>query len=203
MLGEISIGNRSDRRERLEEITRITNLAMEGKLDFREALSRRFELIEANTGHLAVLASQLKTQLSPSFVRNRELIRSLAESIYVVSSGFRECILPITPDFGIDDSHVYANEFLIDEQGNITGFDPHNILSGANGKSKLVAGLDLETPIIMIGDGYNDYEMKKSGTASHFYLFTENVERKELIPLSDGVVRNLDEFFSIWKSTAY
>jgi D-3-phosphoglycerate dehydrogenase len=46
----------------------------------------------------------------------------------------------------------------------------------------------------MIGDGYTDYEVKESGQANQFYLFTENVKRSELIDKADHVIHSLDEF---------
>ena len=33
----------------------------------------------------------------------------------------------------------------------------------------------------MIGDGYNDYEVKKAGLVNKFYAFTENMILKKII----------------------
>ncbi|MGL4631983.1 MAG: phosphoglycerate dehydrogenase, partial [Leadbetterella sp.] len=48
--------------------------------------------------------------------------------------------------------------------------------------------------ISVIGDGYTDYELKKSGEAHRFYAFIENVKRENVLPGADFVINSLDEF---------
>ncbi|MEM6380893.1 MAG: phosphoglycerate dehydrogenase, partial [Bacteroidota bacterium] len=42
-------------------------------------------------------------------------------------------------------------------------------------------------------DGYNDFEIKKEGYASKFYLFTENVQRAKVIEIADHIAPSVDE----------
>lgn len=51
-LARISLENHPDRESIYQEIERYTNLAMEGKLSFREALAGRVKLLNANKSHL-------------------------------------------------------------------------------------------------------------------------------------------------------
>jgi D-3-phosphoglycerate dehydrogenase len=53
--------------------------------------------------------------------------------------------------------------------------------------------LKLEGEVYVIGDGYNDFEIRKAGFANKFYLFTENIERESVKPSADHIAPNVDE----------
>ena len=50
---------------------------------------------------------------------------------------------------------------------------------------------------IIIGDGYTDYEIKKSGLASNFYAFIENINREKINQLSDKALNSFDDYINI------
>jgi D-3-phosphoglycerate dehydrogenase len=54
--------------------------------------------------------------------------------------------------------------------------------------------LHLQGEVIVIGDGYTDYEIREAGQASKFYLFVENVQRTHLFDKADRVVTCLEDF---------
>ncbi len=179
--------------EKLKEIAEITDLAMNGDLSFRESLERRLELLNAKKKHLPQLVERLSQQVSKSFIRNREFLNQNNEHIYIISNGFKEFICPIVKPFGIKEENVFANTFLFDKDENIVGFDQNNILSQSKGKPALLEELKLDGEVFVIGDGYNDYEIRKEGKAQRFYAFTENVERKNVVENADHVAPSLDE----------
>jgi D-3-phosphoglycerate dehydrogenase len=139
----------------------------------------------------------LMGQISPSFARNKEFISQNAEHIYIVSSGFKDFIVPVAVSMGIKAENVYANSFVYDAEGNITGFDDTCALSKDKGKVLLLNELNLQGEIYAIGDGYTDYEMREAGLASKFFAFTENVERQKVVEKADEVVASFDEFLYI------
>lgn len=177
-----------------EQITELTEQAMSGKLSFREALEKRISLLKANKKHLPELIERLRGQVSESFKRNRTFFDTYADRILVVSSGFKDFILPIVKEYGVKEENVYANTFNFDENGNIVGFDEANVLSLDNGKVKLLKALQLDGKVVVIGDGYTDYEIKEAGLAQEFYAFTENIERSNVLEKAEQQAANLDEF---------
>ncbi len=193
LLAEIVLAGSDQRQRVLDEIQRLTNLAMNGELDFRTSLSRRLALLRAHRRDIATLADQLKGRVSRSFVRNREHLLALRDYVYVVSNGFKDFILPVVVDYGLIGSNVFANEFLYDEEGYVSGFNPASPLSQSGGKSKVIRDLNLKGDVYVIGDGYNDFEIKKAGYANKFYLFTENVEREKVKKEADHIAPNIDE----------
>lgn len=193
LLATISLNGRADKDQKVKQIADITDLGMNGELSFTDSLKRRLAVLDANKSHLKKLIPLLKSEVSPSFERNRDFIQQHSDSIYIISSGFKEFIVPVVADFGIPEDHVLANTFEFDEAGNITGADQLNPLAGDSGKIKVVEQLDLEGKVIAVGDGYTDYEIKKAGLATQFFVFTENVSRKKVIEAAAFIAPSLDE----------
>jgi len=193
-LVKISLTGKDHAQQVLETIQQTTEKAMAGDLSFAESLKIRVSLLEANRKHLDQLVTVLKGRVSESFKRNREFFTTFSKQIRIVSSGFKEFIVPIVADYGIEEENVYANTFLFDEAGNITGFDETNYLSQDKGKVKLLKELQLPGEVYVLGDGYTDYEIREAGLANKFFAFTENVERDIVISMADHKSATLDEF---------
>ncbi len=194
LLCEISLHGRPDKESCLKQVQEITNLGMEGKINFSESLAKRLQILKANKRHIPALIERLKDNISDSFKRNKVFFDNYADQVYILSSGFKEIIEPVVLELGIQPDHVLANTFEFDLEGNIVGCDKNNPLSGDQGKVATLRKLQLQGEVYMIGDGYTDYEPKAAGLATKFYAFTENVTRKRVVELADYVVPTLDEF---------
>ena len=196
-LARISLANHPAKELVYEEIERLTDLSMNGQLSFRQSLAARVKLLEANREHLAKLIWVLKKKVSLSFSRNKEFFKKNADSVLIVSGGFKEFIFPVVIPYHIKKENVYANTFTFDEQGNITGYDEGNPLSEEGGKVKLLQQLRLPGTIYGIGDGYSDFQLKESGMIERFFAFTENIERKSVSEKADHVTPSFDEFLYV------
>lgn len=194
VLATIALNEHPDRESRIAEIESITNMGMDGNLSFRESLEKRIRLLSPHRRHLPVLIAKLRERVSNSFRRNKEFFESHRDSVFIVSNGFKDFIIPIVTEYGILPENVLANDFLFDDIGNIVGFDKDNPLSSNNGKSEQIRRLNLSGDVYVIGDGYTDYEIKKSGLANKFYAFTENIERENIVNMADHIAPSLDEF---------
>ncbi|MBE8713095.1 HAD-IB family phosphatase [Sphingobacterium hungaricum] len=196
-LARISLTNNPDREKIYEEIERLTNLAMDGKISFRESLAGRILLLQANKTHLDLLVSHLKKKVSPSFNRNRSFFKEHSENTLIVSGGFKEFITPVVAPYHIKKDQIYANTFLFDEDDLIIGYDMDNPLSEEGGKVKLLKQLKLEGKIYGIGDGYSDFQLKESGLIETFYAFTENISRTSVTEKADHITPSFDEFLYV------
>lgn len=199
VLAEISLDSHPDRENLKNQIKEITNKGMDGSLSFRESLEQRLKILSPNKRHLQQLVVALKDKVSDSFVRNKEFFGVYADQIYIISNGFDTFIEPIVTEYGIKPQNIIANKFIFDEQGNVTDFDRNNPLSSNNGKVEQLKKLNLPGDVYVIGDGYTDYEIKKSGLANKFFAFTENVERENVLANADHVAPSLDEFLYLNK----
>lgn len=196
-LCEISLKDDPDKDNILAEIKAITDRGMVGELSLRQSLEERLSLLNANKKHLPLLVETLKRKVSKSFVSNKSFLLEQKENIYIVSNGFKEFIAPVVKDYGIEPDHVLANSFTFDEKDRIIGFDKDNVLSENKGKAKKIAELKLEGEIIVIGDGYTDYEIRLFGQAHKFIAFIENAERPKVVAKADLVARSLDEIIQV------
>ncbi|MGB4775564.1 MAG: HAD-IB family phosphatase [Daejeonella sp.] len=196
-LARISLKKHPDRELIYKKIESLTHLAMEGKMSFRESLSGRVQLLEANRNHLKQLITRLKKKVSGSFIRNKAFFKSHSEEILIVSGGFKEFIIPVVLPYHIQKENIYANTFLFDKDDKIIGYDDANPLSKEGGKVTLLKQLNLPGEIYGIGDGHSDFQLKEFGMIKRFYAFTENIERKTVAEKADHITPSFDEFLYV------
>ena len=196
-LARISLEDHPDQEKIYQEIERFTNLAMDGKISFRESLAGRVKLLQANRSHLDKLISHLKKKVSKSFSRNKEFFKENADTAWIVSGGFKEFITPVVSQYHIRKENIYANTFKFDEEGNIIGYDENNPLSDEGGKVKLLQQLNIDGRIFGIGDGYSDFQLKESGLIEKFFAFTENIARQSVTDRADHITPSFDEFLYV------
>jgi D-3-phosphoglycerate dehydrogenase / 2-oxoglutarate reductase len=179
----------------VQQIKDLTDAGMNGEISLTESLTKRMSLLSANKKHLETLVKFLLDNVSESFERNKKFLTEFADQILIVSSGFKDFILPVAQYLGLKPENVYANTFVYNENGDIVGVDGENVLSQTGGKIKLVKSLNLtDTHVSVIGDGFTDYEIKQHGLADRFYAFIENVERQKVVDVADFAIKSLDEF---------
>ncbi len=198
-LARISLKKHPDREAIYKKIEDLTNLAMEGKLSFRESLSSRIQLLAANRNHLKQLITRLKKKISLSFSRNKNFFKKHTDTILIVSGGFKEFIVPVVLPYYIRKENIYANTFIFDKDDQIIGYDDMNPLSKEGGKVTLLKELNLPGDIYGIGDGHSDFQLKEFGMIKKFYAFTENIERKTVAEKADHVTPSFDEFLYVNK----
>jgi D-3-phosphoglycerate dehydrogenase len=198
-LASVVLKNNPDKKSLLEKISAITTKAMEGKMPFDVSLEERLTLLDATKDNIQTTSELLKKLITPSIARNTEFFKIHKDSIYIISGGFKEFIMPVVTDFGISEDHVFANTFLFDKQGKVIGVDKKNPMAQEQGKVKVVKSLNLTGEKYIIGDGYTDYQLKKLGLVKEFIAFTENIERKIITDKADIVAPTFDEFLYINK----
>lgn len=180
--------------ELADQIIHITTLAMEGSIEFSDALKKRIKLLNLKKIDIIKISEQLKTRISPSFVKHQNKIKSNCANIYIISGGFKEIIYEVVKDFGINRNQIFANDFIYNDD-QITSVDSKNPLSSKDGKIKALKDLQLKKPIYVVGDGYTDFEMTQVKGVKAFICYTENINRPSVSKLADYVAKDLDDTF--------
>jgi D-3-phosphoglycerate dehydrogenase / 2-oxoglutarate reductase len=193
-LAKIALEDSPNKEQIVQQIAEITANGMDGKLPMRDSLLSRIRLLLANKQHIDVLIDILSNKVSTSFAHNINFLKQYASNIFIISSGFKEYVIPVVAKYGIAADHVYANTFMYDANSNIVGLDETNDLSKDQGKVAVVKKLNLNGEVYVIGDGYTDYEIKEAGAAKAFYAFIENVKRDAVVTVADHVISSFDEF---------
>lgn len=188
-LARISLSGHADQHLIMQELEKITHRGMTGEIAFSESLAARLRLFAATTEDIQTLITYLTQRISPSALAAHAWFKANRAHIFVVSGGFEEYILPITAQVGILDAQVFANRFIF-KDSEIIGFDSTRLTSKSGGKAAQISALNLPGPVIAIGDGFTDYEIKAAGLADEFWAFTETIERPQVTEKADRIVSN-------------
>ncbi len=193
LLAEMVLANDPDRKSIIEAIKNLTALGMAGSITFQESLSQRLGLLSIHRDHVMALRERLLTQISTSFLEYQHWLQENSHFIYIVSGGFKETIQPVAGKLGLRKEHVYANKFVYDSSGQVTGVDQNILLSRSGGKLEQVRLLRLAGPIIVVGDGNTDAEILKLGKQVEFFAYTEHIYRSAVVANADQSVNSLRE----------
>ncbi|MBC8258627.1 MAG: phosphoserine phosphatase SerB [SAR324 cluster bacterium] len=146
------------------EVAEITHRAMEGEIDFKDALRQRVALLKGvRLSDLERLI--LNIPYTPGVERLVYILKTLGYQIGIVSGGFTRVIDHIKQRFELD--YGFANTLEV-KNGELTGqilgeiLDGHQkgvILREVARKEKL-----LSDQVIAVGDGANDLEMLSSAS---------------------------------------
>ncbi|QQQ18741.1 phosphoglycerate dehydrogenase [Brevundimonas vitis] len=192
-LADIALAGRPEAEATRAEIARLTDAAMNGQIGFGEALRRRLALLPLTHEHVQTLADRILDEGTPSVRRNLRFFQDNAERIVILSGGFREIIAPIAERLGVRADRVLCNDLVYDDEGRVIGVDDANPLSHADGKPQVIQSLGLGRPVVMVGDGWNDAEVKLAGAADRFYAYTEIVRRERVVQVADAEAPSMDE----------
>jgi D-3-phosphoglycerate dehydrogenase len=192
-LARMSLKDRPDRDEIMRNIQALTDQGMAGKMPFDASLQKRLNLFGTHRAILAPLIAQLAQDFSPSVLKHKIWFQNNRDRIYVLSGGFEEIVVPVVTRLGIAADHVLANSFEFDDNGRIVGFDKSRPVGQAGGKVRQVEALKLPRPVIVIGDGYTDFEIRKAGAADEFWAYVENINRSNVAEKADRIIKNFDE----------
>jgi len=193
-LANFVLRNHPERTKRLDKIKSLTEAGMTGEIPFDVSLSKRMTLLDAHKNDVQIVTRHLTKKVTLSFKKNRSFLQNHTSQIVIISGGFKEMIIPIISEYGINENQVFANEFVYDANENIIGINTENVMALSGGKCLQANALKLSGEIHAIGDGFTDYQLKVDGPATKFYAFTENVKRKNVCSLADGVLTCFDDY---------
>ena len=143
----------------LDEVTRVTEAAMRGELDFEQSLRERVALLAGlDASVLDKVYDDL--ELAPGARTMVRTLKRLGYRFAIVSGGFRQVTDRIAEDLGID--YSAANELEVSD-GRLTGRVLGPVLDRA-GKAQALRRFAEEAGVaqsatIAIGDGANDLDM--------------------------------------------
>ena len=192
LLAETVFENRLEPNLKLQEIKKLTDEGMEGRISFQESLNRRLKILELDQFHLNKAITSVTKLISPSFKENIDWLKRFRDNILIFSGGFKNMIKPVAMKLGLKEENIYANE-LIFKNGKFNGVNKKNLLSSSGGKLNQVKQLGLNKNLIVVGDGITDWEIKKLGGQVTFFAYTENVSRKNVVDKADFEANNFDE----------
>ncbi len=166
-----------------EKVREITRKAMNGEIDFKQALRERARLLkDLRVEVLEAIAENL--EITPGADELISTLKALGFKVALVSGGFEYFVDNIRKKLGID--YAYANKLVIRE-GKLTGEVEEPIIDDKR-KGELIRQLArkenlLLEEIVAVGDGANDRFMLQSSGLG-IALNPKNILKK----VADGVI---------------
>jgi phosphoserine phosphatase len=183
------------------KIEAITNAGMGGSLPLEQSILNRLALVKITRADLADFTANLGNYLSfgiADFILENQKTQDI--EFFIISGGIIEIIAPIAKTLGIASNNCYANKAIYNEKQELIALDKDNPLLYNGGKAKVIASEIInkrgfgENKIIMIGDGYTDYEVSLALPMVHFIGFGCNVVRSKVKENSQYFAQDFWEF---------
>lgn len=183
--------------EKKKEIEKITKLAMEGKITFKESLETRLKLASIHKDTIDEVIGNIISNITENMESVISNIQKYENTnIYIVSGGFTEIIKPVADILNIQSDNIFANKFIFDKQNNVEGVEDSLLLQEAGKaktieyckKMKIISGKSM-----MIGDGYTDLETYLTNAVDDFVCFCGIVSRGNVENLAPHIANNVKE----------
>jgi phosphoserine phosphatase len=174
-----------------EEVAKLTNEAMDGKMQIGEVFGARLDLIRPTLAECHAMGAEYVRTVEPTAKEAVEKLQEAGWEVVILSGGHTQIIEPLAQYLGV--SRIEAVDLYFDEFGNYEGYEEEYPTTRNGGKPEVVARLKSEASgsTVMIGDGVSDLETKSE--VDLFIGFTGYVERERIKDEAAVVVKTLAE----------
>jgi len=177
-----------------ERVEAITKKAMEGGMDFSEALQLRLEAMAVTSDSLKAFVSQHPPRYSNGIKVLVDSLRANGKEVFLVSGGFRQMVHPVGAGLSVPTANIHANTITFNADGSLKGFDRNEFPSKSGGKATAVKHIKATRgykTMVMIGDGATDLEARVAGGADIFIGYGGAQRRPKVEAEADWFVTDL------------
>ena len=176
----------------------MTHRAMEGTAPLEDVYGARLALVRPARDDVAALAEAYRQAMVPGAGEAIAAIRGAGVAIALVSGGVREAVVPFAAALGVEDAAVHAVSLHFTPSGEYAGFDTQSPLARRGGKSLVVLQAALPQPVLAVGDGSTDAELRTMKFAGRhavaaFAAFIGVAARPSVVAVADYVISRFDE----------
>lgn len=147
-----------------EEMSRLTDAAMNGEVLLEAVYEQRLSLIRPDQDSINWLADLYIEQIVDGVKEVFEVLTAPGKELHIVSGGIRQAILPLARCLGLSEVQVHAVDIYFNEDGSYRDYDQNSPLARSGGKAEICRQLlKPQSSLVMIGDGKTDMEAKQAG----------------------------------------
>lgn len=185
----------------------MTQRAMEGTIALDSVYGARLALVQPARSDVEALGDAYSAGVVAGARLAIGEMQAAGIRVVAVSGGVREAVARFAISLGIADRDVHAVSLQFTSVGGYAGFDETSPLARRGGKPIVVRGLGLGRPIIGVGDGSTDAELKTMAggdapAVDAFAAFVGVASRPAVVAVADFVVHNMAELPALVLGTA-
>jgi phosphoserine phosphatase len=172
--------------ERIDEVRRMTDLAMDGSVALEEVYGRRLALIDPTRVQVDAVGEAYIRELVDDARETVAALLFLEKTVRIVSGGLRPPVERVAAELGVGPGQVAAVGISFDGSGRYLDFERDSPLARSGGKADVLASWSLPRRALLVGDGATDLEGK--GAVDCFAAFMGVVERPAVARGGDVVL---------------
>ena len=172
--------------DRIDEVRRMTDLAMDGAMPLEEVYGERLALIDPSRDSVAAVGRAYLASLVEDARETVQALLWLGKEVRIVSGGLLPPVLEVARALGVADEGVAAVDIHFDGEGRYLDFDRSSPLARSGGKPDVVAAWSLPRPSVLVGDGSTDLEARAA--VDCFVAFAGVVRREAVCAAADRVL---------------
>jgi phosphoserine phosphatase len=178
-------------------VEELTVKAMAGTMSLEQVYAQRLEMITPSLAEMQTLALAYRTHIAPGAKAVIEQLRAAGVRVVLMSGGLLPSIAPFGAALGFDAADIDAVDVHNDHRGAFQGYESESPLTRGHGKPTVVASLNLPHPILAVGDGFADLEIREDGAGEAFAAYVGFVSRESVVDAADYVVASFDELLHL------
>ena len=167
-------------------VEQATKRAMAGTVTLEAVYEERLARIRPTRAELSTLGAVYVQAIADGAVECVRALHAADVRVVIVSGGLRDALLPLAAVLGIATHDVHAVDVHYEASGAADSLEGEQLLATSGGKPKVVRSLALPAPVLAVGDGMTDAEIRPE--ASAFAAFTGFVRREAVVARADHVV---------------
>ena len=171
-------------------IAEVTDRAMNGEIALDAVYGERLALVRPTRAEIDALGTAYCQHLATGAFDAVQRMQAAGIALAIVSGGIRQAIVPLAAALRLDDAAVHAVAIDHDADGEYRGFDADSPLAKQGGKLAVARRLSLPRPVLAVGDGITDAEMRPALDA--FALYTEFIRRDAAAAAADVELATFD-----------
>lgn len=178
-----------------DRVAQTTEMAMRGEIPIESVYAERLNAVRPSSGEIAELGRAYVDRLEPGAAESLAKLTNAGIRVVLVTGGMRDAILPVAEVIGLPEAAVNAVSLYFTESGEYAGFDVQSPLTRNGGKVLAVRGLNLPGPVLGVGDGITDLELRTAEppAVDAFAAYTGVVERPAVVRAADYVITGFNQ----------
>lgn len=175
------------------ELNRTTDLGMSGEIPFRQSLEQRLRLANFSLSDVVDSAGRLLDYLTDGVADLIARLHCQGHSVWILSGGLKEVILPVASKLGISSDCVGAVQLNWGCDGCLIGLDPDDAFSDSKVNGAKDLARSWQRPVVAIGDGMTDFDLYRTGMVEYFIAFAQHQRRESLMQVAPAVASSMAE----------